>query len=271
MKIRTTEKILLSAAALFSAAALLTACGSHDAVTYSTDSEETEQTSDSSGAEERKDYTDYTDEEFLADVQTWQNKAAPGVIYTFHEDGTGQLTVDNNRNIYGMAWSAEDGILKFEMENWPYTDDVQLYTVSTDKENVLFVSYNDEGSEAVFVPLGTVPFPSYEDSKPEELLGAWLRVPDDAQSTTRRVWYLQAKEERSGYGKYYTDTRHLYLQSYFDDWNTVEGSRLVFVFENGTEQSFTYELDGSTMNLTGDDGETIVFEKLDLNGVEINE
>lgn len=212
------------------------------------------------------DYTGYTDVEFLAAVKSWQNKDVPGVIYTFHEDGTGELTVDNKRNVYKMAWSLEDGVLKFEMEDWPYINDVQYYDIVTDKEEPSFVSYNpDSGSEAVFVPLGTVPFPAYEDNKPEELLGFWVMV-DDPEANNLRIWLLNPKTERSGYGLYYPEKETLFIEHYFDDWNMVGDDSLVFVMENGTVSTDPFNLEDDKLNLTD---KNVVFERLDVSDIEI--
>ena len=222
---------------------------------------------DQSGEEEETDYTNYTDEEFLAAVQRWQNKDAPGVIYTFNDDGTGQLTVDNERKVYKMAWSVEDGVLKFDMEDWPYINDEQFYDIVTDKENNSFISYNpDSGSEAVFVPLGTVPFPTYEDNKPEELLGYWVMV-DVPEATNLRVWLLNPKTDRSGYGLYYPEENQLFIEHYFDDWNMVGDDSLVFVMENGTVSTDAFTLEDDKLNLTDRD---VVFERLDVSDIEIN-
>ncbi len=214
------------------------------------------------------DYTGYTNVEFLAAVKSWQNKDVPGVIYTFYEDGTGELTVDNKRNVYKMAWSVEDGVLKFEMENWPYINDVQYYDIVTDKEDPSFASYNpDSGSEAVFVPLGTVPFPAYEDNKPEELLGFWVMV-DDPEAKNLRIWLLNPKTERSGYGLYYPEEEMLFIEHYFDDWNMVGDDSLVFVMENGTVSTDPFNLEDDKLNLTD---RNVIFERLDVSGIEITE
>ena len=95
----------------------------------SSDGTDAEQTSSDA---EAVDYTGYTDVAFLAGVHRWQNKNVPGVIYTFNEDGMGELTVDNERHIYKMAWSLEGERLTFEMEDWPYINDVQYYDILTD-------------------------------------------------------------------------------------------------------------------------------------------
>lgn len=269
MKITNMRKFLPWAVALLCLALLLTACGSSAAPSESADASSAAQASSAASA---VDYTGYTDEEFLAAVQNWENEAAPGVIYVFYEDGTGQLTADHERHVYDMAWSVEDGTLTFEMtEDWPYVNDVQFYDIVTDKQEPSFLSRNpDTGSEATFVPRGTVWFPTYEDNKPEELLGLWVRMSEDPQAMSHRVWYLAAKDERSGYGGYYPDDKQVFVQYYFDDWDVVEDSTLVFVFENGTEQRFSYTLEGDTLTMSEAGGEPFAFERLDPTGVEVN-
>ena len=213
------------------------------------------------------DYTGYTDEEFLAGVHSWQNKDAPGVIYILNEDGTGELTVDNERHVYEMAWFLEDGMLKFEMQNWPYINDEQFYEIFIDKETLSFMTRNpDSGSEAIFVPLGTVPFPTYEDNKPEELLGFWVMT-GNPEATGVRVWLLNPKTERSGYGVYYPEEKQLTVQHYFDDWNMIGDDSLAFVMENGTVSTKLFALENDVLNLISDN---TAFERLDVTGVEIN-
>ena len=167
-----------------------------------------------------------------------------------------------------MAWSFEDGVLKFEMEDWPYINDVQYYDLVLDKEDPSFVSYShDSGSEAVFVPLGTVPFPTYEDNKPEELLGFWVMI-DDPEATNLRIWILNPKTERSGYGTYYPEENTLFVEHYFDDWNKVGDDSLAFVMENGTVSTDRFTLEEDTLSLIDKD---VAFERLDVSGIEINE
>lgn len=192
------------------------------------------------------------------------------MIYTFHEDGTGQMTVDNERHVYDITWTLEDGALQFKIANWPYYNDTQLYIITTDKETPTFDSLNTEtSSEAVFVPLGTVPFPTYEDNKPEELMGAWVRTGADPEATVLRAWNLSPKTERSWYGAFYPEDQALYLDQYFDDWNIVEDS-LVFVFENGTQQRYTLAMEEDTMILTSEGGDQFTYGRMDLSQVEVN-
>lgn len=218
------------------------------------------------------DYTGYTDEEFLAAVNIWQNKDVPGIIWTFNDDSTGRLTTDNERNVYDLTWSLSDDILRFEIADWPYIDDVQTFTITTDKETPSFGSHNNAtDSEAVFVPWGTVPFPVYEDNKPEELLGAWIQKVNDPERTSVFAWYLNTKAERSAYAEYYINDKELHIQYYYDDWNKVGDNSLVYVFEDGRESVYTYTLEGNTLNLTSGSGNQVVLEKLDLSGVEVLE
>ena len=208
------------------------------------------------------DYTACTDEEFLAAVHTWQSSTAPGAIFTYGEDGTGRLTTDNERTVYEMEWTLADNVLTYDIKDYPYTNNVQSFTVLLDKESVLYVTIGE--SETVFVPLGTVPFPDYEENKPEELCGAWVY---DTDSTSRRVWYLNPKEERSWYGVYDSGDNVLTREKYFDDWDVV-GDELVYVFENGTETRYTWQVDGDTLTLSDESG-SFTFLRMDPTGVTV--
>ena len=242
--------LLLACLMLFT----LTACGG----TAASGSDSTP----SAPPESAVDYTACTDEEFLAAVNRWQSSTAPGVIFTYDEDGTGRFTTDNERTVYEREWTLADNVLTYDIKDYPYTNNVQSFTVLTDKESVLYVTIGE--SETVFVPLGTVPFPDYEENKPEELCGVWVY---DKDSTSLRVWYLNPKEERSWYGVYDSGDNLLTPEKYFDDWNAV-GDELVYVFENGTETRYTWQVDGDILTLTDESG-SFTFLRMDPTGVTV--
>lgn len=266
MDIRKKHKILWLFVIIFGAISLLTSCNNKMDPTTTTN------TTQASNVENTIDYTNYSDEQFISKVNCWQNKDVPGVIWIFNDDGTGQITADNNRHVYDITWRYEDeeDILSFTIEDWSYVNDKQAFTIKIDKENILFESYNvDTDSVAVFVPQGTVPFPSYDNNKPDELLGAWLKVSSNQDDFAIRVWYLTANDERSGYGVYFKDENRLFIEHYFDDWNVIAPNDLVFVFENGTESWYKYIIDDDTISFSDDDSNQYQFVRLDLSGVEI--
>ncbi len=256
MKKRFT--LLLAACAL----AALTACGG----TAASDSDSAPSSRpESVGAPESAsavDYTACTDEEFLTAVHTWQSSTAPGVIFTYDEGGTGRFTTDNERTVYEMEWTLADNVLTYDIKDYPYTNNVQSFTVLLDKKSVLYATIGE--SETVFVPLGAVPFPDYEENKPEELCGVWVY---DRDSSSLRVWYLNPKEERSWYGVYDSGDNVLTREKYFDDWDVV-GDELVYVFENGTETRYTWQVDGDTLILSDESG-SFTFLRMDPTGVTV--
>lgn len=267
MKLKAMKKGLLWVAALLGAAVFLTACGNSAASSDGAAAPEDAQTETQEAA---VDYTGLTDQEFLTTVGTWCNEKAPGVIYFFYEDGTGQLTTDNEHTIYEMDWSVEEGLLTFQMKDWPYSNDLQNYIFLPDKENGLFITVNpDTQSEAAFLPRDLVEFPTYEENKPEELLGYWVSVTDAQEVFSLRVWYLTAGEERSGYGSYVPEADAVFMDSHFEDWNVVEDS-MAFVMENGTVTTLPYILEGGILTVNNSDGSTLVFEPLDTSGMEVN-
>ena len=87
----------------------------------------------------------------------WEKKDAPTVIWTFHADGTGELTT-NKSNYYDTKWSLEQEddkqVLKIDTA-WLYELN-DSFEFALDRENDSFSEKNlaDE-TESVFVSLGT--------------------------------------------------------------------------------------------------------------------
>jgi len=108
-----------------------------------------------------------TDRDILV-AHAWEKQDAPTVIWTFHADGTGEITT-NKSNYYDMKWyfeqDGEDRTLKIDTA-WLYELN-DSFSFTLDRENSSFTVKNlaDEG-ESVFVPLGTAEQKAAE--QPEE-------------------------------------------------------------------------------------------------------
>lgn len=108
-----------------------------------------------------------TDRDILV-AHAWEKQDAPTVIWTFHADGTGEITT-NKSNYYDMKWyfeqDGEDRTLKIDTA-WLYELN-DSFNFTLDRENSSFTVKNlaDEG-ESVFVPLGTAEQKAAE--QPEE-------------------------------------------------------------------------------------------------------
>ena len=102
---------------------------------------------------------------------SWEKRDAPSVIWTFREDGTGELTT-NKKNYYSTKWTLsdeEDGQKLDITTKWLY-DLNDSFTFKLDRDNNSFTVKNlaDE-TESVFVPLGTAEKEAAERAnQPEE-------------------------------------------------------------------------------------------------------
>ena len=97
-----------------------------------------------------------TDAEYLMEVKSWEKQDAPTVIWTFSEDGKGELTT-NKSNYYDFEWSLEKGepqILKIQTAWLLDLDDSFEFVL--DREAKSFTVKNQSDLlESTFVPLGT--------------------------------------------------------------------------------------------------------------------
>ncbi|MBR3232952.1 hypothetical protein IKF74_01570 [Candidatus Saccharibacteria bacterium] len=100
-----------------------------------------------------------TDRDILT-AHAWEKDGAPTVIWTFRDDGSGEITT-NKSNYYNMNWSLEQGegesatqTLKITT-NWLY-DIEDTFTFSLDRDEDTFTVKNlADNIESVFLPLGT--------------------------------------------------------------------------------------------------------------------
>ena len=96
-----------------------------------------------------------TDRDFLSSI-SWEKQGAPTVIWTFHNDGTGEITT-NKSNYYDMEWELEEGdttTLKITT-NWLY-DLEDSFTFALNREEKTFIVVNlADNTESTFVQLGT--------------------------------------------------------------------------------------------------------------------
>ena len=103
-----------------------------------------------------------TDLEYLAS-RSWEKEDDPTVIWSFHENGTGEITT-NKLNYYDMKFSLEESSLKISTE-WLYTLE-DSFTIEIDRENSSFTVVNllDEKTSK-FVPLGTAEARAAEEAE----------------------------------------------------------------------------------------------------------
>ena len=96
-----------------------------------------------------------TDRDILVSI-SWEKQDAPTVIWTFHKDGTGELTT-NKSNYYDTEWTLNDeepATLKITTK-WLYELN-DSFTFTLDHEARTFTVKNlADDTESVFVPLGT--------------------------------------------------------------------------------------------------------------------
>lgn len=100
-----------------------------------------------------------TDRDLLI-VHAWEKDGAPTVIWTFHADGSGEITT-NKSNYYDMKWSLEQeegesgtGTLKI-VTSWLYDlDDSFSFSLNRDEDTFTVKNLADD-TESVFLPLGT--------------------------------------------------------------------------------------------------------------------
>ena len=98
-----------------------------------------------------------TDRDILTSI-SWEKQDAPTVIWTFHTDGTGEITT-NKSNYYDTSWSLND---EDEAEttldittSWLY-ELKDSFTFKMDREaNTFMVKNLADETESTFVPLGT--------------------------------------------------------------------------------------------------------------------
>lgn len=96
-----------------------------------------------------------TDRDILVS-RSWEKQGAPTVIWTFHADGTGELTT-NKTNYYDTKWTLSDEEpAKLEITTaWLY-ELKDSFTFALDREaNTFTVKNLSDDTESVFVPLGT--------------------------------------------------------------------------------------------------------------------
>lgn len=113
-----------------------------------------------------------TDQDILT-AHAWEKDGAPTVIWTFHTDGSGEITT-NKSNYYNMKWSLEQGegesatqTLKITT-NWLYDlDDSFIFSLNRDEDTFTVKNLTDN-TESVFLPLGTTEQKTVE-LEPEEL------------------------------------------------------------------------------------------------------
>lgn len=97
----------------------------------------------------------------------WEKKDAPTVIWTFHADGTGELTT-NKSNYYDTIWqlSQENDTQTLSITtNWLYKlEDSFTFILDRDTDTFTVKNLADE-TESVFVPLGTAEQQSREPTE----------------------------------------------------------------------------------------------------------
>ncbi|MBR3319669.1 hypothetical protein IKG06_04210 [Candidatus Saccharibacteria bacterium] len=96
-----------------------------------------------------------TDRDILVS-NSWEKQGAPTVIWTFHQDGTGEVTT-NKTNYYDTRWFLSDEEpAKLEITTkWLYELN-DSFTFALDREARSFTVKNlADDTESVFVPLGT--------------------------------------------------------------------------------------------------------------------
>ena len=99
-----------------------------------------------------------TDTELLV-AHSWEKDGAPSVIWTFHEDGTGEITT-NKSNYYDMTWSFSSSTNNYLVLDsltiktaWLY-DLEDRFTYEFIDDNLKVVDSSDD-TESLFLPLGT--------------------------------------------------------------------------------------------------------------------
>ena len=106
-----------------------------------------------------------TDRDLLT-AHAWEKQDAPTVIWTFHADGTGEITT-NKTNYYDIIWSLsqEEDTHKLEIQtDWLYKLN-DSFTFSLDRETDTFTVKNlSDETESVFLPLGTAEKKSSEEN-----------------------------------------------------------------------------------------------------------
>lgn len=101
-----------------------------------------------------------TDRDYLV-AHAWEKQGAPTVIWTFHADGTGEITT-NKQNYYAMNWALEQENSLAIKTDWLYElSDNFDFSYNKDTDTFTVKNLADE-TESVFVPLGTA------ETQPEE-------------------------------------------------------------------------------------------------------
>ncbi len=103
-------------------------------------------------------------------AHAWEKQDAPTVIWTFHADGTGEITT-NKTNYYTMKWSisqeSDPDSLKITT-TWLYDlEDSFDFNLNRDEDTFTVKNLADE-TESVFLPLGASEQKAAEPA-PEEL------------------------------------------------------------------------------------------------------
>jgi hypothetical protein len=96
-----------------------------------------------------------TDVTYLS-ANAWEKQDAPTVIWTFREDGTGEITT-NKSNYYSMEWSLDgesERTLKI-VTAWLYELEDSFSFELNREENYFIVKNLSDETESIFVPLGT--------------------------------------------------------------------------------------------------------------------
>lgn len=98
-----------------------------------------------------------TDLQYIVKTGSWEKQDSPTVIWTFREDGTGELTT-NKSNYYGTTWElteGEEGQTLIITTDWLY-ELKDSFTFTLDREANSFTVKNlADDTESIFVPLGT--------------------------------------------------------------------------------------------------------------------
>ncbi len=98
-----------------------------------------------------------TDAQYIIKTSSWEKQDSPTVIWTFHEDGTGELTT-NKSNYYETLWElteGEEGQVLKTTTDWLYElNDSFAFTLDREANSFTVKNLADD-TESIFVPLGT--------------------------------------------------------------------------------------------------------------------
>ncbi|MBR3204184.1 hypothetical protein IKF81_00680 [Candidatus Saccharibacteria bacterium] len=94
-----------------------------------------------------------SESEYLIETKSWEKVDAPSVIWTFNEQGKGEITT-NKSNYYEMEWELSDKTLKIDT-NWLYELNDSFDFFLNREEKSFTVINRSDNTVSTFVPLGT--------------------------------------------------------------------------------------------------------------------